>query len=255
MFKRIAILAHRTPNRAVTSSDDRTSIAPTARVAAGALVQDQAVIGGSTVALGEVTVADWAQLVEHGMLGGTARLQGRAVLSGWAAVIEQAVIDGDAWVFGRAVVSGHASIAGHAQVFGDATVTGGAVVDGNAWIHGHALVTGDAWVSGRAQVGAHAIVCGTATVAGALRAGGHTVLGDGADITRPGDFETHRLSWGEHVTLYRCDDGVVGLGRSETVHGPVTADRTHLLDGRLTARIAELGELWAPARPDPISAS
>jgi hypothetical protein len=133
-------------------------------------------------------------------------------------------------------------------VFGDATVTGGAVVDGNAWIHGHATVAGDAWGSGRAQIGGHAIVCGTATVAGALRVGGHTVLGDGADITRGSDFETHRLSWGEYVTLYRCDDGVVGLGRSETLHGPVTSGRTHLLDGRLTARIAELAELWAPAR-------
>ena len=122
------------------------------------------------------------------------------------------------------------------------------MVDGHAWIHGHAQVAGEAWVSGRAQVGGHAIVCGTATVAGALRIGGHTVLGDGADITRATDFETHRLSWGEHVTLYRCDDGAVGLGRSETVHGPASRGRTHLLDGRLTARIEELGDLWAPAR-------
>ena len=37
MFKTIALLAHRTPNRAVTSIDDQTSIAATARVAAVAL--------------------------------------------------------------------------------------------------------------------------------------------------------------------------------------------------------------------------
>jgi len=121
-------------------------------------------------------------------------------------------------------------------------------VDGHAWIHGHALVAGEAWVSGRAQVGGHAIVCGTATVAGPLRIGGHTVIGDQADITRPDHVETHRLSWGEYVTLYRCDDGSVGLGRNETNHGPATAGRSHLLDGRLSARIEELGEFWARDR-------
>lgn len=243
MFKTI-LFRRMAPARSVASVHDRTRIAPTARVAAGAVVREQATVGGSAVALGAVTVTDRAQLVEHAMIGGAARLQGRAVLSGWAAVIDQAVLDGDAWVFGRAVVSGHGSVAGHAQVFGDATVTGGAVVDGNAWIHGHALVAADAWVSGRAQIGGLAIVCGTATVAGALRVGGHTVLGDGADITRPTDFETHRLSWGEHVTLYRCDDGTVGLGRSETVHGTAASGHTHLLDGRLTARIEALADIW-----------
>ena len=155
------------------------------------------------------------------------------------------MIDGDGWVFGRAVVSGRASVAGHAQVFGDATVTAGAVVDGHAWIHGHATISGQAWVSGRAQVGGQALICGDASVSGSLRIGGHTVIGDGADITRPTDVETHRLSWGEYVTLYRCDDGTVGLGRSENNHGPVTLGRTHLPDGRLTARVEELTELWA----------
>ena len=51
MFKRIPLLTQRTPNRPVTSIDDRTSIAPTARVTAGAVITDQAVVGGSAVAL------------------------------------------------------------------------------------------------------------------------------------------------------------------------------------------------------------
>lgn len=177
------------------------------------------------------------------MLGSTATVRGRAVLSGWAAVIEHATVDGDAWVFGRAVIRGDASIAGHAQVFGDATVSGGAVVDGTAWVHGHATVTDEARVTGRAQIGGHAVICGTATISGPLRIGGHAVIGDGADITRGSDYEVHTLSWGETVTLYRCDDGV-GMGRSRKSHGPITLGRTHLPDPRLGARVNELRELW-----------
>lgn len=223
---------------------ERTRISATARIAAGAHICDQARVGGDSVALGAVTVADQAILTEHAMLGGTATARGRAVLSGWCAVIEQATVEGDAWVFGRAVIRGDASIAGHAQAFGDATVAGGAVVDGHAWIHGNATVADDAWISGRAQVGGHAIVCGTATISGSLRIGDRAVIGDGAEITRATDYETHQLSWGETVTLYRCDGGAVGIGRNEKMHGPVIFGRIHLPDARLAARIDELTELW-----------
>ena len=220
-------------------------VSPTARAAAGAQVTDRAAVGRDAVALGAVIVADHAILTEHAMLGGTAAARGRAVISGWSAVIERATVDGDAWVFGRAVIRGDASIAGHAQVFGDATVGGGAVVDGHAWVHGNATVTDDAWVTGRAQIGGHAVVCGTATISGSLRIGGHAVIGDGAEISCRTDYESHQLSWGERITLYRCDDGGVGIGRSEKVHGPVALGRIHLPDARLGARLDELRELWA----------
>ncbi|WP_420124024.1 hypothetical protein [Nakamurella sp.] len=105
-------------------------------------------------------------------------------------------------------------------------------------------MTDDAWVTGRAQIGGHAVVCGTATISGALRIGGRAVLGDGAEITCATDYETHQLSWGDTVTLYRCDGGAVGLGRNENLHGPVTLGRTHLPDPRLRERIEELAELW-----------
>ena len=151
-------------------------------------------------------------------------------------------------MFGRAVDQrATRSIGGHAQVFGDATVTGGAVVGGHAWIHGNAHITGEAWVHGRSQIGGHALICGTAVIAGPLRIGGNAVIGDGADIASAADFETHRLSWGEIVTLYRCDDGTVGLGRSATDHGPLTGRRTTLLDTVISRRVAELAEVWAPS--------
>lgn len=232
------------PTASAVESKDEPRVSPTARVAAGAQVTDRATVGRDAVALGAVTVADHAILTEHAMLGGTAAARGRAVISGWSAVIERATVDGDAWVFGRAVVRGDASVAGHAQAFGDATVGGGAVVDGNAWVHGNATVTGDAWVTGRAQIGGHAVICGTATISGSLRIGGQTVVGDGAEITCRTDYEIHQTSWGETVTLYRCDDGGVGLGRSEKVHGPVALGRFHLPDARLSARVDELRELW-----------
>ena len=71
-----------------------------------------------------------------------------------------------------------------------------------------------------------------------------TVIGNGAEITCRTDYESHQLSWGESITLYRCDGGAVGLGRNENVHGPVTLGRTHLPDPRLRERIEELAELW-----------
>ena len=173
------------------------------------------------------------------------RISPTARVAAGATVLNRATVGGDAWVFGRAVVRGDASIADHAQVFGDATVSGGAVVDGNAWIHGTATVTDDAWVSGRAQIGGHAVVCGSATISGSLRIGGSVVIGDRGEITCGTDYENHRLSWGGTVTLYRCDDGGVGIGRSPTIHGPVGAGHSTLVpDVRLLDRVAELRELW-----------
>ncbi len=99
-------------------------------------------------------------------------------------------------------------------------------------------------MTGRAQIGGHVIVCGSATICGSLRIGGTVVIGDGAEITCASDYETHPLSWGDTMTLYRCDDGGVGIGRSEKTHGPFTLGRTHLPGARLVARIEELQELW-----------
>ena len=80
-----------------------------------------------------------------------------------------------------------------------------------------------------------------------MRIGGNVVIGDGADITSAADYETHRLSWGEIVTLYRCDNGTVGIGRSATNHGPLTDGRTHLLDPAINDRVRALAEIWSTA--------
>ena len=165
-------------------------------------------------------------------------------------MFDDACLDGDAWVFGRAVISGTAAIGGHAQVFGDATVTAGAVISGHAWIHGHARITDEAWVHGRSQIGGNTLVCGTAVIDGALRIGGNAVIGDHADIRQSSDVEVRQLSWGDTITLYRCDDGAVGLGRSGTDHGPHTSRRSNLLDASTSRRIAELTDLWR-VRDDP----
>lgn len=74
------------------------------------------------------------------------------------------------------------------------------------------------------------MICGTAVIAGPLRIGENVIIGDGADIASAADFETHRLSWGETITLNRCEDGAVGLGRTPTDHGPLAGRRTTLLD-------------------------
>ena len=100
---------------------------------------------------------------------------------------------------------------------------------------------------GRSQIGGRALICGTAVVAGALRIGGTVVIGDGADITCAADYETHRLSWGQTITLYRCQDGAVGLGRSGTDHGPLTGRRALLLGPTVSRRVDELGALWSTA--------
>ena len=130
-------------------------------------------------------------------------------------------------------------------MFGDATVTGGAVISGHAWIHGHARITGEAWVHGRSQIGGNALICGTAVIAGPLRIGGNAVIGDGADIRQS---ERCRDCSGcpgvRPITLYRCDDGTVGLGRSATDHGSHTSKRSNLLDVSTNRRIAELTDLW-----------
>ena len=98
---------------------------------------------------------------------------------------------------------------------------------------------------GRSQIGGHALICGTAVIAGPLRIGGNVVIGDGADIASAADFETHRLSWGETITLYRCEDGAVGLGRTSTDHGPITGRSTAMLNTVISRRVAELAEIWA----------
>ena len=79
-----------------------------------------------------------------------------------------------------------------------------------------------------------------------MRIGGNVVIGDGADIASGADFETHRLSWGETVTLYRCEDGTVGIGRSATNHGPVSDSHVQLLDPVVSRRVVKLTEVWAP---------
>jgi len=102
-------------------------------------------------------------------------------------------------------------------------------------------------VHGRSQIGGRALICGTAVVAGPLRIGGNVVIGDGADITSASDYQTHRLSWGETITLYRCEDGAVGLGRSGTDHGPLTDRRALLLGPAVGNMVDELGALWSMA--------
>ena len=234
------------PAATVNDPEDGPRIADTARVTAGAKVTGRGRVGVQAVAVGAVTVAEDARLTDHAILAGTASVRGRSTLSGWATVIEKAGLDGDAWVFGRAAIAGNASIGGHAQVFGDAHVDGGAVIGGHSWIHGSAHITGEAWVHGRSQIGGRALICGTA---GPLRIGGNIVIGDGADIASATDFETYRLSWGETVTLYRCDNGTVGIGRSATNHGPLIDGRTHLLDPAINDRVRALAEIWSAAAP------
>ena len=89
------------------------------------------------------------------------------------------------------------------------------------------------------------MICGTAVIAGPLRIGGNAVIGDAADISESNHVELHVMSWGEPITLYRCEDGTVGLGRSVTDHGPLWSHRPKLLDLALGRRVADLTELWA----------
>ena len=97
---------------------------------------------------------------------------------------------------------------------------------------------------GRSQIGGNTLVCGTAVIDGALRIGGDAVIGDRADIRLSIDVEVRQLSWGDAITLYRCDDGAVGLGRTATDHGPHTSKRSNLLDAATVRLIAELADLW-----------
>lgn len=228
-------------------ADDEIRIDDTARVVAGVSLANRARVGGTSVAVGPVSLCEDARLLDQATLAGSATMRGRATLSGHASVIEQAVLDGDAWVFGRAVVQGHASINGHAQVFDGAIVGEGAVISGNAWVYGDARVAGEAWVHGRSRIGGQALICGTAVVAAPMRIGGKVVIGDGGDVAAADHFETHQLSWGETVTLYRCEDGTVGIGRNASIHGPIPTIRRNLLEPALERRIEELTDQYSCA--------
>ena len=110
-----------------------------------------------------------------------------------------------------------------------------------------AHVTGRRLGPGRSQIGGHALICGTAVDRRAAADRRDVVIGDGADITCAADYETHRLSWGETVTLYRCDDGASASAATRKCTAPSPLGRTHLPDTRLSARVSELMELWSTA--------
>ena len=185
------------------------------RIRAGRIALQKATPATTVAADGVPQIADTARVAAGAMVTGRGRLGGQAVAVGAVTVTD------DARVLEHAILAGTATVRGRATVSGWATVIEQATVDGDGWVFGRAAITG------RASVG------------------GHVVIGDGADITAATDFETHRLSWGETITLYRCEAGTVGIGRDATNHGPIIGGRTHLIDPSINIRVAELAELWA----------